>query len=107
MLESMYYTLIGISFLCLILSVCIGNRDSHKLLSKAFLSGIAMILFGALSVASTNIEIAYCTSSTCATQSFFYEDSGYILWAFSLLSAAMLLVFAILTIVYFVKDKKE
>lgn len=105
MLESVYLSLIGISFLCLISSLCIGTKESRKLLSKAFLSSIAMILFGALSAASAGIEIVYCSTTSCATKSLFYGDNGYIMWAFALLSAAITLVHAIMLTIYLVKGE--
>lgn len=107
MLESMYISLFAASLVCLILSVCIGNKESRKLLSKAFLSSIAMVLFGALALASTDIQVAYCSTSSCSVQSFFYEDLAYIMWSLSFLSAAITVVHAVMTIIYLVKGGVE
>ena len=48
MLESVFLTMTGTAFLCLILAVSLGNRDSTKLISKILLSGIATAIFSVL-----------------------------------------------------------
>ncbi len=112
MLESVFFTLNIVSFLCLILSVIIGNKDSTKLISKILLSGVAMAIFSVLAISSVNIEIAYCSATTCDTKALFYGHEGYIFWTMGLISAFIMFAYTILLILNIYKpgvfgDKKE
>jgi len=99
MLESVYLTLMCVSFLCLILSLVIGNKESTKMISKLMLAGISMALFSMLALASADIEIAYCTTTSCSTHSFFYGSHGYIFWTIGLIASFLQFVFSFLLVI--------
>lgn len=107
MLESIYLTLIGISFLCFILSLIIGNKEASKLISKMILMGIAMGLFGGLALQSTDVEVIYCTSARCITQAFFFQAEAYIFGALALISGALTLFYTFLMILEIWKKPME
>lgn len=93
MLESMYLTLIGIASIFLLCSLF-----SDKYISKTILSGIAGFLFGALAIASFGVEVVYCTTSACSTQTFFQEPVAWILSSMSVLSFIIMGIFIYLII---------
>lgn len=107
MLVSTYLTLIVISFLCFILSLIIGNKESSKLISKLILMGIAMGLFGGLALQSTDVDVVYCTSASCTTQAFFFQAEAYIFGALTIFSGALTLFYAFLMILEIWKQPME
>ena len=89
MIESVYITLIVLGFIFLPSSFFV-NQD--KLLQQIILLAISAIIFGALAAASANVEIVTCTSSSCTTQSFFFDENLYIFGFFALISSVLTLI---------------
>ena len=104
MLESMYIILSISSFVCLILAVSIGNKESTKLISKVLLSGIAMVIFSVLAIDSANIEISFCDAISCSTQHLFFGEYGYIFWTMGIISAFLMFAYTILIILDIYKN---
>ena len=104
MLESVYITLIVISYFCLIVSLSLGSEKSSKLLSKIFLSGAASILFGALAIGAAKIDVVFCTSNACELQSFFYGDEmGFLFWSFCIISTILFLLYGVIFLAMLIK----
>ncbi|MCH8003899.1 MAG: hypothetical protein IH934_04695 [Nanoarchaeota archaeon] len=89
MIESVYITLIVLAFIFLPSSFFV-NQD--KLLQQIILLAISAIIFGALAIASANVEIITCTSSSCTKQSFFFDENLYIFGFFALISSVLTLI---------------
>jgi len=53
---------------------------------------ISATLFGALAMASFNIEIFTCTSTTCTKESFIFTDNAYIFGFFGLIMGVLVLI---------------
>ncbi len=100
MIESVYITLIIISFIMLPASFFIRvdktgqdvSGNSPKFLQQVVLLAISTILFAALAAASFNVEIFTCTASDCVKDSFVFEDNAYIFGFFALISGVLTLV---------------
>src|SRR3990167_3904723 len=91
MLESVYITLIVLSFVCLIVSLLI---KSEMMLSKLILGMIAMLLFLTLGIVSAEVEVIKCTSTTCSSSAFFYDENAWIFYGFGMISFFISIVFS-------------
>ena len=99
MIESVYITLIIIAFIFLPLSFFVARREeseaennNQKFGQQVILLAISAILFGALAVASFNVEIFTCTTTECIKDTFIFEDNAYIFGFFALISAILVLI---------------
>ena len=75
MIESVYITLIILAFLFLPSSFFVNQE---KLLQQILLLGMSAVLFGALAMASFNLDIFTCTSTACQKESFVFTDNAFI-----------------------------
>ena len=91
MIESVYITLIILAFIMLPTSFFIRTEEG-KFIQQIVLLSIAAALFGALAVASFNVEIFTCTATACVKDSFVFEDNAYIFGFFALISGVLVLV---------------
>jgi len=100
MIESVYITLIIISFIMLPASFFIRvnktgqdvSGNSPKFLQQVVLLAISTILFGALAAASFNVEVYTCTSTDCTKVSSVFEDNAWIFGFFCLIAAILALI---------------
>ena len=93
MLESVYLTLLGISFVCLI-----SAFFNKALLAKVALMGSATVIFGALAAASGEIEIISCTSTSCTSIVYSYFENMWFFLSFVILSTFSALSFAFMAV---------
>jgi len=87
MLESIYLSLVVLSFLSLFTSFF-----ANRLPSQVIFLGIACALFAVLAGAAAEIEIATCTSASCTLSNFYFEETVWIFGGFSLASGALFLI---------------
>lgn len=89
MLESLYITLTLLAFSMIFLSFVV---QKDKLMQQITLLGIALSLFAALAMASANVEIITCTSVSCVSASFLYEENMYIFGFFALFTGVLFFI---------------
>ena len=94
MIESVYITLIITAFVFLVAGFFMGRADPEqpKFLQQVILLAISTILFGAAAAASGNVEFVVCTSSSCVTNTLFFEENMYIFGFFTLIAGILTLV---------------
>ena len=102
MLESVYLSLIGVSFILLVSSLIID-----KPIAKLTLAGIAAFIFAVIAFSSSQVEVVSCTSVSCITQTFFYEENVWIFYGLSTISTILSLIFVFITIAKFRNTNAE
>lgn len=99
MLESVYLTLIGISFLLMIISIL-----TEKSIGKFILSSISGILFWFLAYVSTSVEIVTCSSNSCVKIPQFINENVWLFYGLAMLSALLSMIF-IIHMIYGIKSR--
>ena len=89
MLESLYITFAILAFIMTPVSFFVGKE---KLAAQMILLGFSLILFGALAMASANVEIVTCTSTTCVKTSFFFQENMFIFAFLGIITGALFLI---------------
>jgi|WetSurSiteA1Bulk_404760.scaffolds.fasta_scaffold289124_1 hypothetical protein len=96
MIESVYITLIVISFAMFVVSIF-----GEKYLSKFICCFISSLIFTFLAYSSTTVQIMNCTSSSCSQFPFFYNDLVWFFYGMAAVSGLLTFIFILLFSVSF------